>query len=100
MKFNCQSCHKDINNMDIKSRRREGLALKKQCPQCNTWLQLNPKIDALKTIGLTILLTASLLNIFRLFPAFEIELSIVSIAGISLAFFAFLAGKLEIVDAE
>ncbi len=100
MKYDCPSCHKDINNMEIKGRRREGLVLKKQCPHCNTWLRLNPIMDALKTGGLIVLLVSSILNISKVMPAFEIELSIAGLIGVSLALFSALTGKLVIAEAS
>jgi hypothetical protein len=97
VKFDCPSCQVTINNMDVKARRRQGLANQIQCPKCDSWLRLNPKIEAIKMAGLSVLLVTSVLNILLVFPEFEHELSIAGIVGVSLALFAFLKGKREVV---
>ena len=97
MKFDCPSCQATINNMDVKARRRQGLFQNIQCPKCDAWLRMNPKMDALKTGGLVVLLISSILNVSKVIPAFEIELSIAGLIGVSLALFSVLKGKREIV---
>ncbi len=83
--------------MDVKARRRQGLFQNIQCPKCDTWLRMNPKMDALKTGGLVVLLISSILNVSKVIPAFEIELSIAGLIGVSLALFSVLKGKREVV---
>jgi hypothetical protein len=97
MKINCPACQASINNMDIKERRRSGLFRQAQCPECHTWLRMNPVMESIKTTGLLVLLISSVLNILRIFPDFERELSIAGVIGVSFALFAVLKGKQEIV---
>lgn len=97
MKFDCPSCQATINNMDVKARRRQGLFQNIQCPKCDTWLRMNPKMDVIKVAGLTVLLVTSLLNILRIFPNLENEFSIAGVVGVSLALFSVLKGKREVV---
>lgn len=97
MKFDCPSCQATINNMDVKDRRRQGLFQQIQCPQCASWLRMNPIMDAIKIAGLVMLLVTSLLNILRIFPAIELELSIAGFVGVSLALIAVLIGKREVI---
>ena len=58
---------------------------------------MNPVMESIKTAGLLVLLISSVLNILKVLPAFEKELSIVGVIGVSLALFAVLKGKQEIV---
>ena len=97
MKFDCPSCQATINNMDVKDRRRQGLFQQIQCPHCESWLRMNPTMDAIKMIGLVMLLVTSLLNILRVFPAIELELSIAGFVGVSLALISVLIGKREVI---
>jgi len=95
MKFDCPACQKNINNMDIKERRRKGIFKQAQCPECNAWLRMNPMMESIKTVGLLVLLVASLLNIFKVMPALGTELSIAGVIGVSLALFVTLTAKME-----
>jgi len=97
VKFDCPSCQATINNMDVKARRRQGFFQQVQCPQCDIWLRMNPKMDAMKMVGLVVLLITSLLNILRIFPNLENELSVAGFVGVSLALFSVLKGKREVV---
>ncbi|MFT6190541.1 MAG: hypothetical protein ACJAZ6_002381 [Oleispira sp.] len=95
MKFDCPACQKNINNMDIKERRRKGIFKQAQCPECNAWLRMNPMMESIKTAGLLVLLVSSLLNVFRVMPALEAQLSIAAIIGVSLALIVTLTAKME-----
>jgi hypothetical protein len=95
MKIDCPTCQASINNMDIKERRRSGLFKHAKCPKCNAWLRMNPVMESIKTTGLLLLLVSSLLNIFRVIPSLEIQLSIAGVIGVSLALIATLTAKME-----
>jgi hypothetical protein len=95
MKIDCPACQASINNMDIKERRRSGLFKQAKCPKCNAWLRMNPVMESIKTTGLLLLLVSSLLNVFRVIPALEIQLSIAGLVGVSLALIATLTSKME-----
>jgi hypothetical protein len=95
MKIDCPACQTSINNMDIKERRRSGLFKQAKCPKCNAWLRMNPVMEGIKTAGLLLLLVSSLLNVFRVIPSLEIQLSIAGVIGVSLALIATLTAKME-----
>lgn len=97
MKFYCSSCHTTIHNKDVKSRRKEGFALQRQCPHCDAWLRLNPKMEAVKNTGLITQLIIILLNFFSVFPEYKTELSVIGIIGMSLALLSILKAKREVV---
>ena len=56
---------------------------------------MNPMMESVKTVGLLVLLVASLLNIFKVMPALGTELSIAGVIGVSLALFVTLTAKME-----
>lgn len=97
MKFNCPLCQATINNKDVKARRKQGIVLQRQCPQCDAWLRLNLKMEVIKNTGLVTQLIIILLNFFSVFPEYETELSVVGIFGMSLALLIILKAKREVV---
>jgi len=97
VKFDCPSCQATIHNKDVKARRKEGFVLQRQCPQCDAWLRLNPKMEAVKNTGLMTQLIIILLNFFSVIPEYKTELSVVGLVGMSLALLIILKAKREIV---
>ena len=97
MKPTCPSCQNKINSTDIKNTKKKGMFSEVECPYCQTWIRLNKTLEALKTLGVSLLLITSLLNIFNIQSEYSLVFSTVGFVGIFIAIIITFFGKHETV---
>ncbi|WP_409439199.1 hypothetical protein [Psychromonas sp. GE-S-Ul-11] len=98
MKVTCPHCQEKISLKDIKSINKNSIYVEKQCPSCDGWFSLNKRLTKIKTLGMTLLLITSLLNIFGIKSEFSIVFSSIGLVGVLVALLITFIGKNEKVD--
>ena len=98
MKLTCPSCKEKINPKDIKNINKNSIYVEKQCPGCNTWFSLNKRLTIIKTLGISLLLITSLLNIFGIKSGYSVVFSGIGFVGVLVALLITFLGKNEKID--
>jgi len=97
MKPTCLSCHNKIKSTEIKNTNKKGILFEVECPYCQTWIRLNKTLEVLKTLGVSLLLITSLLNIFNIQSEYSLVFSTVGFVGIFIAMIITFFGKHEAI---
>ena len=98
MKVTCPNCVEKFNPKDIKNINKNSIYVEKQCPSCNTWFSLNKRLTIIKTLGISLLLITSLLNIFGIMSEYSVVFSSIGFVGVLIALLITFLGKNEKVD--
>lgn len=98
MKTTCPNCQEKINHKEIKNIKKNSIYLEKQCPSCDAWFSLSKRLTIIKTIGISLLLITSLLNIFDIMVEYSAVFSSIGFAGVLVALLITFFGKNEKVD--
>ena len=94
MNVACPNCKSKVDSKDIK---KKGIFIEKQCPSCQAWFCLNKTQTLVKTAGISLLLIASLLNIFNIKNEYSLIFSSIGFVGVLLAIIITFFGKYETV---
>lgn len=98
MKITCPNCQIAMQATEIKTVKKKGFHLDKQCPHCQGWFRLMPELLVLKTIGILCLLVASILNILTINSEFSTLFSLLGFIGILTALIITIKGKQQTIN--
>ena len=97
MNVACPNCKSKVDSKDIKNINKKSIFIEKQCPSCQAWFCLNKTQTLVKTAGISLLLIASLLNIFNIKNEYSLIFSSIGFVGVLLAIIITFFGKYETV---
>lgn len=98
VKVTCPNCQEIMSTKEIKNINANGIYVAKQCPRCDSWFSLSKRLTLIKTLGISLLLLSSLLNIFNIKSEYSIVFSSIGFAGVLVALLITFLGKNEKVD--
>jgi hypothetical protein len=98
MNITCPNCQETVHTKSIKTVKKNGINLEKKCPFCGNWFHLKTSLTLVKTLGLSLLLIASLLNIFTIKSEFSLIFSCIGFIGIVISLLVTFWGKQESID--
>jgi len=100
VKVTCPYCQEKLTPKAIKNINKNGIYVAKQCPSCDSWFSLSKPLTILKTLGISLLLLTSLLNMFDIKSEYNLIFSGIGFAGILVAILITFLGKNEKVDKQ